>query len=51
MAGVLPEHIESSEICTSCEKKRFFSHRGEYGKAGRFPSILALRNEYGISTA
>ena len=48
MAGVLPEHIESSEICTSCEKKRFFSHRGELGKAGRFPSILALRNEYAI---
>jgi len=46
MAGVLPEHIESSEICTSCEKMRFFSHRGEHGKAGRFPSILALRNEY-----
>jgi polyphenol oxidase len=45
MAGVLPEHIESSEICTSCEKERFFSHRGEHGKAGRFPSILALRNE------
>lgn len=45
MAGVLPEHIESSEICTSCEKKRFFSNRGEHGKAGRFPSILALRDE------
>ncbi len=44
MAGVLPEHIESSEICTSCEKEHFFSHRGEHGKAGRFPSILALRN-------
>jgi polyphenol oxidase len=49
MAGVLPEHIELSEICTCCEKKRFFSHRGEHGNAGRFPSILALRNEYGIS--
>ena len=43
MAGVLPEHIESSEICTSCKKEHFFSHRGEHGKAGRFPSILALR--------
>jgi YfiH family protein len=42
IAGVLPEHIESSQICTSCEKDRFFSHRGEHGKAGRFPSILAL---------
>lgn len=44
MSGVLREHIESSEICTSCEKERFFSHRGEHGKAGRFPSIMALRD-------
>ena len=44
MAGVLPEHIELSEICTSCKKEHFFSHRGEHGKAGRFPSILALRH-------
>ncbi len=43
MAGLLPEHIEASEICTSCKKEHFFSHRGELGKAGRFPSILALR--------
>jgi purine-nucleoside/S-methyl-5'-thioadenosine phosphorylase / adenosine deaminase len=45
MAGVLPEHIEFSEICTSCNKEYFFSHRGEQGKAGRFPSILALRHD------
>jgi polyphenol oxidase len=44
MAGVLSEQIESSEICTSCKKELFFSHRGEHGKAGRFPSILALRH-------
>jgi YfiH family protein len=44
MAGVLSEHIESSEICTSCKNEHFFSHRGEHGKAGRFPSILALRH-------
>jgi YfiH family protein len=43
MAGLLPEHIELSGICTSCEKQRFYSHRGEHGRAGRFPSILALR--------
>ncbi len=43
MAGVLPGHIESSEVCTSCKKEHFFSHRAEYGKAGRFPTILALR--------
>ena len=44
MAGVLPQHIELSEVCTSCKKEYFFSHRGEHGKAGRFPSILALRH-------
>jgi YfiH family protein len=43
-AGLLPEHIELSKICTSCKKEHFFSHRGEHGKAGRFPSILALRD-------
>jgi len=45
MAGLLPEHIELPGICTSCEKERFFSHRGDFGKTGRFPSILALRNK------
>ena len=45
MAGVLPEHIEFSGICTSCNIEYFFSHRGEQGKAGRFPSILALRHD------
>ena len=45
MAGVLSEHIELPGICTSCEKDRFYSHRGEHGRAGRFPSILALRGE------
>ncbi len=43
MAGLLPEHIELSGICTRCEKERFYSYRGEHGKTGRFPSILALR--------
>lgn len=44
LAGLLPEHIELPDTCTSCAKDRFYSHRGEHGKAGRFPSILALRN-------
>jgi len=43
MAGVLPEHIEAPGICTSCHRDRFFSHRGEHGKTGRFPVIMALR--------
>jgi YfiH family protein len=42
MADLSPEHIESSDICTNCETRHFYSHRGEHGRTGRFPSILAL---------
>lgn len=41
--GLLPEHIELPEICTSCARDRFFSHRAEQGRTGRFPAILALQ--------
>lgn len=43
LAGLAPEHIELPDICTSCIKERFFSHRAEAGRTGRFPAILALR--------
>ena len=42
MAGLLPEHIEVAGICTSDSVHRFFSHRAEHGKTGRFPMIMAL---------
>jgi YfiH family protein len=42
LAGVAPEHIETMEICTSCNTDRFFSHRKEQGKTGRFPVLMAL---------
>jgi len=42
MAGLVPEHIEVAEICTSDHVDRFFSHRAEHGKTGRFPTIMAL---------
>lgn len=45
LAGLLPEHIELSGICTSCQKDHFYSYRAEHAKTGRFPSILALRRE------
>lgn len=43
LAGLTPEHIELPDTCTSCAKDRFFSHRADEGRTGRFPSILALR--------
>lgn len=43
MAGILPEHLETAHICTSCSVEHFFSHRRERAKTGRFPVIIALR--------
>ena len=43
LSGVTPAHIELPEVCTSCARDRFFSHRAEQGRTGRFPAILALR--------
>jgi YfiH family protein len=45
LAGLRPEHIELSGICTGCQKEHFYSYRAEDGKTGRFPSLLALRRE------
>lgn len=34
--GIAPTSIENPRICTSCHVSRFFSHRAEGGKTGRF---------------
>jgi len=39
-AGV--EQIENANICTVCNLKDWFSHRGEKGKTGRFGALIAL---------
>jgi YfiH family protein len=45
MAGLRPEHIEIMRTCTCCNKDRYFSHRGDEGKTGRFPVVMALAAE------
>ena len=42
-AGVSPENIFSADICTSCQKERFFSHRGDKGKTGRQINFMMLK--------
>lgn len=42
-AGLAPAHIEHHAICTVCHRDRFFSHRGDHGRTGRFAAIIALR--------
>lgn len=40
-AGVHPENIEISNICTRCNTSLFFSYRAE-GQTGRFASVIGL---------
>ncbi len=40
--GVPEQHIETSDICTGCDRENFFSSRMEKGKTGRFATVLGL---------
>jgi polyphenol oxidase len=42
-AGVRRENIAASELCTSCRRDLFFSHRGEKGKTGRMLAVAGIR--------
>ena len=43
-AGVLPEHIEESTVCTQCDDNgnRWFSHRGQGPTTGRFGALITI---------
>jgi copper oxidase (laccase) domain-containing protein len=41
-AGIMPSHIEVSQLCTSCRTDLFFSHRKENGKTGRMAAWIGL---------
>lgn len=41
-AGVLPENIVISNMCTSCNNDLFFSYRKEQGKTGRIGVVISL---------
>ena len=42
-AGVLPENIAVTDICTCCNSELLFSHRGSNGKRGNLGAFLELR--------
>jgi YfiH family protein len=41
-AGILPSHIEVTQLCTSCHTDLFFSHRKENGNTGRMVAWIGL---------
>lgn len=42
-AGILPEHILVTDICTCCNPDVLFSHRASHGKRGNLAAFLGLR--------
>jgi len=42
-AGIRPEHIAVTDICTCCNPKRLFSHRASHGQRGNLAAFLALK--------
>ena len=42
-AGILPEHLEVTNICTCCNADVLFSHRASQGKRGNLAAFLMLK--------
>jgi YfiH family protein len=42
-AGLSPEHILVTQLCSSCEEDQFFSHRRDEGKTGRMMSFIGWK--------
>lgn len=41
-AGILPEHLSVTDICTCCNPNLLFSHRASHGKRGNLAAFLML---------
>jgi YfiH family protein len=41
--GLDEANVECCRVCTACNVDRFFSHRAQHGKAGRFAVLAMLR--------
>ena len=44
LAGLRSANIHTPGPCTADHVDRFYSHRAEEGRAGRFMAVLGLRN-------
>jgi hypothetical protein len=42
-AGLKKKQIEAANLCTSCHRDEFFSHRGDRGRTGRFAAVAFLQ--------
>lgn len=44
-AGILPEHLAVTNICTCCNPTELFSHRASKGKRGNLAAFLMIKKE------
>ena len=44
-AGVLPEHLAVTNLCTCCNHEELFSHRASKGKRGNLAAFLSIMTE------
>lgn len=44
-AGVLPEHLDVTDLCTCCNHDKLFSHRASHGKRGNMGCFMCLDAE------
>lgn len=44
-AGIKPEHLPVTDLCTCCNDKILFSHRASQGKRGNLGAFLCLKPE------
>ena len=42
-AGIRPEHMEVTNVCTCCNPELLFSHRASKGKRGNLAAFIALK--------
>ena len=41
-AGILPENLDITDICTCCNPDLLFSHRASHGKRGNLAAFIVL---------
>ena len=41
-AGIQPEHLNITNVCTCCNSEKMFSHRASHGKRGNLAAFLQL---------
>ncbi len=45
-AGLQPEQISVTDLCTCCNPTVFFSHRASHGKRGNLAAFLSIRRQF-----